>query len=233
MTNERMREAATARALGVQAPTNRPSQRRSQPDEGGGLAAVRGRLSKRGAGDVVEQNGLRGVLVGGLACVTNFGYEMWDWYGPYEEIVALDAFDITLAADPLVEFTVNHGAGGALPMAHTRNSTLQLLALKEGEETGLDYTGLVDHERSDVATMLKALERGDLAEASFKFRINKGRWSEDWMTYTILEVDLHRGDVSAVNFGANPAATSELRRQPAASTPRTLSRAVDLALLGD
>ena len=39
---------------------------------------------------------------------------------------------------------------------------------------------------------------------SFAFRIVRGAWSPDYTEYRILEVDLDRGDVSAVNFGANP-----------------------------
>jgi HK97 family phage prohead protease len=226
-----LREAAAARALGVRAPADRPSQR-SRPDGPPGLAAVRSQLTIRSA-DVVERNGLRGVVVGGLASTTEDPYEMYDFWGPYIEVVGLDAFDETLAAEPLVEFTRNHGAGGAMPMAHTRNGTLVLQAIKSGDVTGLDYEGLVDPERSDVADMLKALERGDLAEASFKFRITAGMWSPDYTQYRIDGVDLDRGDVSTVNFGANPNATSELRQQTAPDARRTLASAVSRALLAD
>ena len=59
--------------------------------------------------------------------------------------------------------------------------------------------------------MLKALERGDLAEASFKFWITAGQWSPDYTEFRINETDLDHGDVSSVNFGANPAASSGLR----------------------
>jgi hypothetical protein len=52
--------------------------------------------------------------------------------------------------------------------------------------------------------MLKAYERGDLVESSFKFRIDSGKWSPDYSEYRIEAVDLNRGDVSIVNFGANP-----------------------------
>lgn len=125
-------------------------------------------------------------------------------FGPYTEVVTASAFDNTLAASPLVEFTANHGMGGGIPMAHTRNATLTLQAIKDADETGLWYEASVDTTRIDVSDMVKAMQRGDLAESSFKFRIIRGMWSPDWTEYHIDEVDLHRGDVSAVNFGANP-----------------------------
>ena len=40
---------------------------------------------------------------------------------------------------------------------------------------------------------------------SFGFRVTRQDWSTDWTERSIAEVDLHKGDVSIVNFGANPA----------------------------
>lgn len=212
---------AQARAAGCRAPSDRPTQRRHAEDPDASRApriarAFEIRASKTGT-----------PTIGGLASVTDTPYEMWDMFGPYTEVVALTAFDATLAAEPQVEFTLNHGAGGGLPMAHTRNGTLELVALKDGEETGLRYDATVDGSRTDVADMLKAMDRGDLAEASFKFRIVRGQWSPDWMEYHIDEVDLDRGDVSAVNFGANPHATSGVVKHTQAEPPA--ARAVEIS----
>lgn len=194
-------EAAQARSVACVQDGHRPSQRRMAAEMGGhrgSPATVRAKS---------DTDGPR--VVYGIACVTETPYEMWDMFGPYTEVVDAHAFDATLARNPLVEFTLNHGAGGGLPMAHTRNGTLSLSVTGDG----LPYEATVDHTRTDVADMLKALERGDLAEASFKFRIDKGQWSPDYSEYRILQVDLERGDVSAVNFGANPNATSAAREQ--------------------
>lgn len=201
MTRE---QAAEARSASMAAPSDRPRERRQS--EVGGFAAVRAVLSVERVKSVTR-DGLKGVVVGGVASTTEDPYSMWDMFGEYTEVVGRGAFGQTLLASPLVEFTINHGAGGGLPMAHTRNSTLTL----SETDDGLDYEAFVDPTRSDVADMLKAMERGDLAEASFKFRIDRGTWSPDWSTYRIEQVDLNRGDVSAVNFGANPNATSVLR----------------------
>ena len=96
-------------------------------------------------------------------------------------------------------------------MAHTRNDTLEL----SEDDTGLRYDAFVDPQRGDVGDLVRALERGDMAEASFKFRIDSGIWSPDYTEFRINAADLSGGDVSAVNFGANPSATSGLRSAPA------------------
>lgn len=197
--------AAEERALAVASPAARPSQRRSLTD--GGMGSVRVELSAESVR--AKSDGSGAFEVAGVASVTETAYTMHDAFGPYSEIVSRDAFDKTLASSPLVEFTVNHGAGGGMPMAHTRNGTLVLTAT----ERGLEFTATVDPSRTDVADMVKAMQRGDLAEASFKFRIDAGQWSPDYTEYRIDVVDLNRGDVSAVNFGANPHATSGLRAE--------------------
>lgn len=204
-------DAAAARAVGARDATARPSQRRCAVDDDAfGAPRVARRFE-------VRADGASSPIVSGFASVTDTPYEMWDMFGPYTEDVATDAFDLTLAASPLVEFTLNHGAGGGIPMAHTRNGTLTLSVVKGAEENGLWYDADVDGTRTDVADMVKAMKRGDLAESSFKFRIVRGQWSPDWTEYHIEEIDIHRGDVSAVNFGANPF-TSTGVRSPQAPT---------------
>jgi HK97 family phage prohead protease len=187
----------------------RPSQRRATDDLSVRSGAVRVELGPIEVREI-EHNGLTVVRVGGYASVTETPYQMHDAFGPYDEVVSRGAFGKTLAGSPLVEFTLNHGAGGSMPMAHTRNGTLVLAE----DGTGLAYDAYVDPRRGDVADMLRAMERGDLAEASFKFRIESGEWAPDWSSYRINEANLSRGDVSAVNFGANPSASSELRTAP-------------------
>lgn len=220
-------DAASRRADGYQERADRPTQRRSaEPADSPHAAPVSGLSVVRAQTD----GNTADVHVVGLASRTELGYEMYDMFGPYTEIVSSDAFDKTLGQSPLVEFTLNHARGGGAPMAHTRNDTLVLGIDKESDATGLTYDAMVDTSRTDVADAVKALERGDLAESSFKFRIVRGQWSPDYTEYRIEEVDLHRGDVSAVNFGANPNATSGLREQaPAKLTREDRERMVPLA----
>jgi len=67
--------------------------------------------------------------------------------------------------------------------------------------------------RTDVRDMLTAIEDGAVDEMSFAFRVIRQQWSPDYDQRDILEVDMHRGDVSVVNFGANPATSVAMRSQ--------------------
>lgn len=204
-------QAALARANGARDMTARPQHRRHESVHGDGSMSASPARIARGFDlrdiDTLEPH------VGGFASVTERAYKMWDAFGPYEEVVALDAFDKTLGAVPQVEFTLNHGKNGMPAMAHTWSGSLVLAAVHDGEETGLSYDAVVDGTRNDVSDMLKAMKRGDMREASFKFSIVRGVWSPDWSQYRIEEADLDRGDVSAVNFGASPFASSGIRQQ--------------------
>ena len=219
-----LNDAAEARAVGARDATARPSQRRCMADSDSSAGA---RLSR--AFDVRADPTTDAPVVAGFASVTGIPYEMYDMFGPYVEVVEVDAFDTTLAADPLVEFTLNHGAGGGIPMAHTRNGTLALSIIKDADETGLFYEANVDHSRTDVSDAVKAMARGDLAESSFKFRIDLGMWSPDWTEYHIQRIDIHRGDVSAVNFGANPFTSVGVRELITPTLARVLFSDADIA----
>jgi len=234
-------EAAAARAAGMKQRSHRPKERRSSPEPGAGRNRVVGSgVAFRApvadvedgadGGDVqetaglriVERNGLQCVPVGGYAYKSETGYEMYDWYGPYTEVVTAGASSKTLAAGPRVEYVLNHNRSGGAPMALTENDMLVLVE----DEIGLDYTAYVDPTRSDVADMLKAIERRDLTQASFKFWITAGQWSPDYTEFRINEIDLDGGDVSSVNFGANPAATTGFRSAGRGDVPA--APAVDL-----
>lgn len=133
----------------------------------------------------------------GHASTYGVNYEMWDFFGTYEENVAAGAGAKSLAADPDVAFLINHGG---VTMARTVSGTL---ALTE-DAVGLADVAFCNPERSDVQMLAHAIDDGDVTEQSFAFVIERGQWSPDYMEYSILEYDIDRGDVSAVNFGANP-----------------------------
>lgn len=142
--------------------------------------------------------------VEGYASVTDAPYEMWDWAGPYSEVVRGGAFGKTLTENPAVQLLLNHGG---LSMAYTKAGTLRL----SEDSTGLHMAAEVNPVRSDVRDMLTAIEDGAVDEMSFAFRVTRQQWSPDYDQRDILEVDLHRGDVSVVNFGANPATSVDAR----------------------
>ena len=146
---------------------------------------------------MVTQDGKEFASLTGHACTVNQPYEMWDMFGPYDEVVTAQAFDVTLAAEPDVAFLLNHTG---MTMARTTNGTLELSV----DDVGLACRALLNPQRQDVADLLLAIDDGNIDQMSFAFTIEQGRWSDDFMTYYISEVDIDRGDVSAVNYGANP-----------------------------
>jgi HK97 family phage prohead protease len=136
--------------------------------------------------------------VEGYASVTESPFEMWDYLGAYSEVVRAGSFAKTLSETPQVQLLLNHGG---LAMAYTKAGTLRL----SEDSTGLHMAADLNTTRSDVRDMLLALDDGAVDEMSFAFRVTRQQWSPDYDQRDIFEVDLHRGDVSVVNFGANPA----------------------------
>jgi len=152
----------------------------------------------------VQKDGKDFAELTGYASTVEQSYEMHDAFGPYSEVVSRSAFDATLAAGPDVVFLENH-AGRA--MARTGAGTLELHA----DDQGLHSRALLNPTRSDVADLLAAIKDGAVTEMSFAFRIESGQWSPDYSEYRIDRVNLDRGDVSAVTYGANPHTSIEAR----------------------
>lgn len=145
----------------------------------------------------IERDGKTFHVLDGYYTVYERGYEMWDWYGPYTEIVTAGAGDKTTAASPDVIYLENHRG---LAMARTINDTLRLWS----DEVGGRNEVWLNSTRDDVRRLVSAINDGIVTEQSFGFMITKGQWSPDYMEYRINEYDLDRGDNSAVNYGANP-----------------------------
>jgi HK97 family phage prohead protease len=146
---------------------------------------------------LVERDGRSFHQTDGYASITDRSYEMWDFFGPYEEVMAQGAFDETLGAKPDVAFLLNHRG---MTMARTTNGTLDLSA----DALGLKSTAFLNPERTDVKDLVSAISDELITEMSFAFMIERSTWNDDYTKFTIEQVDLDRGDVSAVNYGANP-----------------------------
>jgi HK97 family phage prohead protease len=164
-----------------------PGMRRESPFG----AEVRGKLEKRDGKELYHLHG--------YATVFDTPYPMWDMFGEYDEIVRGGAADLTLAKEPDVSFLVNHGG---VTMARTTNGSLEL----EADKVGLAQDAWLNPDRSDVQILMSAIDDKLITEMSFAFMIPDagGWWSEDFQTFEIRQFDLDRGDVSAVNYGANP-----------------------------
>lgn len=207
--------AADARRSGVAAPADRPSQRRSASGTGSG-AYVRATVPDLSVRDKEDGSGLLEFV--GHASVTEVGYEMYDFYGPYTEVIDAGAFDETLArADLDVPLVLVHDQ--LRRIARTTTDSLDLSM----DDVGLLTRADLDPTDVDVAYIVPKLRAGLIDEMSFAFRILQGSWSPDYMEYRIKKVDLHRGDVAIVGWGANPHTDAGLRSAP---TPKTGRAAV-------
>ncbi len=127
------------------------------------------------------------------------GYPMWDTFGEYEEVTARGSGRRSLASNPDVAFLVNHRG---MTMARTRNGTLLL----DEQHEGGHHEAWLNPERTDVRDFISAVDDQLITEMSYAFMIpdGAGEWDEDFMTFRIMEWDINRGDVSGVNYGANP-----------------------------
>lgn len=146
----------------------------------------------------------------GYASVFNTPYEVaggppWGWI----ETMDPGAFKTTLAANPDVHLLVNHDG---MPLARTLSDTLQLST----DRKGLKITAKLDRSDPDVQRLAPKLKpqqngRANMDEMSFAFRVKAQEWNDDETERRVTEVSLHKGDVSVVNFGANPATSAQLR----------------------
>ncbi|MFG2899532.1 HK97 family phage prohead protease [Streptomyces zaomyceticus] len=220
MTTTTLAAAAAARAQNVRQRADRPSQRRAS-QQPGARAAVRAPLSGIEVRAAAEGEGEGLLDFRGHASVYELGYEMWDYYGPYTEIVSEGAAAETLArADLDVPFVLGHDQ--LRRMARTTTGTLFLTE----SATGLHvHAPALDPQDHDVAYIAPKLRAGLVDEMSFAFRITSGQWSPDYTEYRINKFDIHRGDVAIVGYGANPHTVGAgLREQhvPASSRARAL-----------
>lgn len=136
----------------------------------------------------------------GYAAVFDYPFEMWDFWGdPFAELISQGAFSRTLANNCDVPFLIGHNDAG-ITLARTKSGTMQL-----GQDThGLHvHIPALDGSREDVRALASAHERGDMDEMSCAFVAIAATWSPDYEQRTLTEMDLHKGDVSAVVFGAN------------------------------
>jgi HK97 family phage prohead protease len=152
----------------------------------------------------------------GYASVTETPYEMTDWLGDYSEVIRRGSFSKTLAEGADVPFKLNHDG---MTLARTKSGTMRLAE----DSTGLHVEADLDPRNGQVADIRSAMDRGDLDEMSFAFRVTRQEWSPDWTQRDITEVNLNKGDVSIVNYGANPH-TAGLTSLRSALTDGTLSR---------
>jgi HK97 family phage prohead protease len=128
---------------------------------------------------------------------------------PFIERIAPGAFRKTLSETPDVRLLINHEG---LPLARTKNGTLRLTEDQAGLYMDAD---LPDTQAArDLYTLV---ERGDVDQMSFAFRVIRQKWNEGRTERTLTELSLADGDVSVVTYPAYPTTTVEAREQIAAA----------------
>jgi len=166
----------------------------------GGVLRERGFPSEL-RGKYVKQDNRSVYEVEGYATVYNRGYEMWDMAGPYTEVVDQHSLDRSLSQTPDVAFLVNHkGVAMARSRSRSGNPTLVL----RSDTTGMHIQAWLNAERQDVKDLASAIDDEIVDEMSFAFRIEDHVWDDDYTQLTLKQLNINRGDVSAVNYGANP-----------------------------
>jgi len=128
---------------------------------------------------------------------------------PFIERIAPGAFRKTLSETPDVRLLINHEG---LPLARTKNGTLRL---KE-DEAGL-YMDADLPDTQAARDLYTLVERGDVDQMSFAFRVIRQKWNEGRTERTLTELSLADGDVSVVTYPAYPTTTVEAREQIAAA----------------
>lgn len=153
----------------------------------------------------------------GHASVTGEPYEMYGGpdKGGWNEQITPGAFKRTLGRKPDVAFLINHDG---MTLARTKAGTLKL----SEDDIGLEVKAKLDTRVSVVNDLVVLMEAGNMDEMSFAFRVTAQRWltkegdEVPWWDMQgvhrhIDAVDIEKGDVSAVNYGANPFTDAALR----------------------
>lgn len=144
-------------------------------------------------------------------------YEMYGGPANGGWIEQLDkrAFDKTLKEKPDLHLLINHAG---MPLARTKSGTLDLSV----DDHGLKVVARLDRRDPEAESVYWKMDRGDMDEMSFAFRVKAQRWEstpefrdDPEALRTITEVSLHKGDVSVVNWGANPTTHAEVLSAPA------------------
>lgn len=152
----------------------------------------------------------------GYASVFNAPYPIWGGAeaGGWDETVDQKAFARTLREKADVHLLINHDG---MPLARTKSGTMKLST----DETGLHVEAKLDRGDPDVQRLERKMTRRDMDEMSFAFRTIRDEWrdeegnpsnQDEGTQRRLLEVSIDKGDVSVVNFGANPATSTELNR---------------------
>ena len=149
-----------------------------------------------------EIDGKQFAELDGYASVAGVEYEMWDVFGPYGETIAPRR--VPRRAHRRPRTCRSWSTTRACPWPAPATPPAGQPTLRLSADPSLRARAYVNPERTDVRDLLHAIDDQIVTEMSFAFQLLDGEWDEEFEHFTITRIDLDRGDVSAVNYGANP-----------------------------
>jgi len=162
-----------------------------------------------------------GAVLEGYATVYNFAYDLGGGpaAGGFTEIIASGA-TAKSAAEADVRLLVNHDG---IPLARTKSGTMTL----QSDDIGLRVTAQLDPTNPMAVSLRSAMERGDMDQMSFAFKVLRDSWDAKHEVRTIHEVRLY--DVSVVTYPASGATVAKIRSEDAQSSEQATGRSVEMA----
>jgi HK97 family phage prohead protease len=160
-----------------------------------------------------------GAILEGYATVYDYAYSIGDVdRGGFMETI-MGGAAAKSAGEADVRLLINHEG---IPLARTRSGTMTL----ESDDIGLRVTAELDPINPLSASLRSAMERGDMDQMSFAFRVLRDEWNSDYSERKIYELKLF--DVSMVTYPANPATVAKVRSDDTDSEKAT-GRSVEMA----
>jgi hypothetical protein len=162
-----------------------------------------------------------GAILEGYATVYNYAYDLGGGpaAGGFTEIIASGAAAKS-AGEADVRLLVNHDG---IPLARTKSGTMTL----QSDDIGLRVTAQLDPTNPMSASLRSAMERGDMDQMSFAFKVLRDSWDAQYDVRTIHEVKLF--DVSMVTYPASPATVAKIRSEDAQGSEQATGRSVEMA----
>jgi HK97 family phage prohead protease len=161
-----------------------------------------------------------GAILEGYATVYDYAYSIGDVdRGGFMETIMSGAAAKS-AGEADVRLLINHEG---IPLARTKSGTMTL----ESDDIGLRVTAELDPMNPLSASLRSAVERGDMDQMSFAFRVLRDEWNSDYSERKIYELKLF--DVSAVTFPANPATIAKVRSDDTQDSEKATGRSVEMA----
>lgn len=131
-------------------------------------------------------------------------YDVTDRWGTFRETMDRTVLNRSLGMNPDVVLNVNHDG---LPLARTSSTTL---AISTSERAGIAISDLEPRD-PDVQRIQYKVERQDMPDMSWAFRVIQDIWNEDETERRVMESSIDGGDVSIVTTGANRNTTAGFR----------------------